>query len=157
MRILSEILEGFQKESTNSIVTILDSDARWSMTDTELKQVNCHLVGKQDIEDAISPEVWLAIAQSNYGEYVEVSKDEILGLLEEISEKEELQANQKFYKRFCNLIRQKLINVGQDDFAHGGIFPTKGEEWGELISAHIFDHDRIPLTIKKAFDQLKGA
>lgn len=156
LRILSEILAGFQKESTNSIVTILDSDARWSMTDTELQQVNCHLVGKQDIEDAISPEVWVAIAQSKYGEYIEISEDEILSLLGQISEMEELQANQKFYKRYCNLIRQKLIEVGKDDFAHGGIFPSKGEEWGELISAHIFAHDKIPVTIKKAFNQLTG-
>lgn len=158
LQILKNILNDFQKESSNSIVTILDSDAQFGrkgLTSKEISQFNCYLVGSQDIEDSLPASVWVNIVASQYGEHIKITVQDVENIVSKIPKEEEVQSNNKFYRQFCEFIRNKFLENELDELANSGIFPSKGEDWGNLIGDHIQDVDQIPSKIKRAFDHLQ--
>lgn len=152
-KILEGILKDFQKTG-DSIIYIFDNDAKYTFTDYELRNMTCYLVGRQDIEDSITSSVWKEIIDDKFGSEITVSVEEIEAVKQEIpNDREEKNANNKFYPRLKRHIRKRLSEIGREEFGDD-ILPSKGTESGKLLSQFITTIDQIDGRIKDAFEVL---
>ena len=152
--ILKQILEDFNK-TEDRVVFILDKDASYELTRTELENNNFHFVGKQDIEDSISSEVWLNLISAKFNGYCEVSLDEINNIKDNIPEGRGVQSNQKFYPKLKSLLRTKIANPDDLHLVEDNL-PSKGKNSGETLKNYILTINQVDANVLQAFNMLRN-
>jgi putative ATP-dependent endonuclease of OLD family len=147
---LISILTDFRKVD-GSILHLLDGDARFG--DERIAGEGVAYVGKQDIEDSISPEIWVNFVKNVVPE-IEITVKEIDDIIKTIPDNVELSREQKFYEKLKAKVHQKANN----DTVKRKVeisFPSKGRKQAEILKSLISDVSHIPLDLQRAFDKLK--
>ena len=135
---------------------MLDNDARFELTDEEIKRLNPIFIGSQDIEDSISIDTWKSIIDGLFEESLRLTTDEIDGLKRAIPNDKKIASNQKFYPRIKNLIKTKLIALKRDDFQTvDDLLPAKGKESVHMIKKYIKSIDQIDKSIVETLKIIK--
>jgi putative ATP-dependent endonuclease of OLD family len=148
--ILISILADFRKVD-GSILYLLDGDAKFG--DEKIEGEGIAYVGRQDIEDSISPEIWVNFVKSIVPE-IEITVKEIDGIIKAIPDSAELSREQKFYEK----LRAKVHQKAKDDAVKRKVeksFPSKGRKQAEILKSLISDVSDIPLDLQSAFDKFK--
>jgi predicted ATP-dependent endonuclease of OLD family len=151
--IIDKILGDFKK-SDEQVIYLFDNDMSFEMGATQMTN-NMFFVGKQDIEDSISDDVWVEILNNYYkDENLVFIKDEISELKNEIPSKFKCASHEKFYTLLKKLIKDKCI---VNDIVHDCLkrIPSKGSESADFILDFLVKKEQIPENIKDAFDKLK--
>ena len=152
--ILKQILEDFNK-TEDRVVFILDKDASYGLTRTEIENYNIHFVGKQDIEDSISTEVWFNFISAKFNGYCELSLEEINTIKDSIPEGGGVQSNQKFYPKLKKLLRTKITNPDDMHFIEDYL-PSKGKNSGEALIKYILNINQVDANVLGAFNMLRN-
>jgi predicted ATP-binding protein involved in virulence len=149
--ILESVLKDFNK-ATDSIVYLFDNDVIFDgLTAKELSEIVHFRVGKQDIEDSISVEIWFNIVQSELPE-ISITIEEITEIHSSIPDDRELNSNQKFYPKLRSALKQKL---GEDNrHIVNDKLPEKGRLSAELLARYLTDIQHIDSQIIAAFEKL---
>jgi len=145
--LLDNLIDGFAKRDDVSIY-LYDADTN------KQENANTFVIGKQDLEDSLPASLWPKIVREVYGEDIEITDQDITGIIDAIPMARQghiLQANQKFAPKLRNLIRKKLVDINCAERIDD--WPNKSFEWGEIIGRHL-DISEIPAPIKRAFDAL---
>lgn len=132
---IRNIFNGFRKPD-QCIVLLLDGDAKHGALPTNGMMVR--YVGKQDIEDSISSDVWMKLLGKVDLDSM-ISKERLEEIKSEIPETP-TQSNQKFFSR----LKAELINTaGQDGASQRVIdnYPQKGKQLGRLLNQCITTPD----------------
>ena len=148
---LAKLIFGFSKISDTSIY-ILDSDVKFSLN-KEDDDVT-YLLGKQDLEDSICSDVWHTLGNKLFGDLIDISKDEINALIENIPSDREIDENHKFAKTYRSLIFRKLKEQNKTEEIIR--LPNKSLEWGKIIAEYITSREQIPDQICSAFNALNN-
>ncbi len=158
-RILTNILDGFKKDTNSCIVYVFDNDARFEFTRDELSRITSFFVGIQDIEDSVSSTVWQTLVNSLIGETWSITTAEIDQLKSSIPPVDsgdastKLQANQKFYPKLRSHVTQELNKRSVDAFPMNPL-PNKGVDSGKLLANFITELGQIDPQIQQAFEKL---
>lgn len=152
--ILRSILKGFKKDISDCIFYIFDSDAKCDFKESELKEIDCLFLGRQDIEDSLCSTAWVRLINDKIGDAYKINKEEIDNIKMSISQADfgvaKLQNNQKFYPRLRNYLISK---VGEEVIR---IFPSKGSEHGKLLASYINNVDLLHDEMKLLFDRMQS-
>ncbi|MDO9580267.1 MAG: hypothetical protein Q7J06_06825 [Bacteroidales bacterium] len=109
--------------------------------------------GKQDIEDSISNDVWIAFVKEATDEKLILTYQEIQNLKDAIPDNIAGSKEQKFYKMLEKFVKEKL-NEKLEEKISWSVLPTKGNELAQLLLNYIDSIDKISPKIKTAFDKL---
>ncbi len=152
-RIFENVLEGFNKPLEH-VVYLFDNDQRFENGDTSISE-NQFFIGKQDIEDAISSDIWVQIVKTATNEKIILNREVIESLKENITSKHSISSHEKFIPLLKKLVRQTFISIGEE--VKGEVLPSKGKTLANLISKSIISSEQIPEGIILCFNYLKGA
>jgi predicted ATP-dependent endonuclease of OLD family len=168
-KLLESALKDFGK-AQEQIVWIFDNDFAKKVS-AQYKTANVFFVGKQDIEDSISSEVWVNYINEAVQNQIETNEDVTLAELlianpfeitfdvieefrESITTKTNAGSDDKFAHRLGKLVRGKLALIKNESINYP-ILPSKGEASSSLLLKHITSMDQVDTSLKKAFDLLK--
>jgi predicted ATP-dependent endonuclease of OLD family len=151
---LQQILKDFGK-GLDTIVFILDSDAKNALDDKEKEGCKMYFVGKQDIEDSIGSDVWYNLISNSFGEVCSITIEEIEAIKSSIVRDEVINSNQKFYPKLKSALRSKIQNP--DDFhVIEDHLPSKGKSSGKVLVDFIENINQIDSNVHEAFKCLRG-
>ncbi len=167
-RLLESALKDFGK-AQEQIIWIFDNDFS-SKISSQYKTSNVFFVGRQDVEDSISSEVWVKYINEAVQDQITLNEDDVLaGYLvskpfemtiddvedfrQSITTKAKASSEDKFSFRIGKLVRQKLAFIKGESINYP-ILPSKGEASATLLLKHISDLNQVDSSIQKAFDQL---
>lgn len=139
IRALRSIFDGFRK-TNNCITLLLDGDAKHESLSTD--GLSVFYVGKQTIEDAIPPSIWMKVLKEvNLNNLI--AEKTIANIVNSVPESSVIQNYQKFLAKLkSNLIQNsKTEDEKQNIIAQ---FPQKGEQLGNLLKSAISKLDEIP-------------
>lgn len=145
---IRNIFKGFRKPD-QCIVLLLDGDAKHEALPTN--GLTVHYVGKQDIEDSISSNVWMELLRKVDLDSL-ISKERLEEIKSEIPGTP-VQSNQKFFSR----LKAEIINTtGQDGASQRVIdnYPQKGKQLGHLLEECITTPSEIPSEIASMLNTL---
>lgn len=152
--ILRQLLHGFNKSEEN-IIYMFDNDIIYDndFTAHEISEITHILIGKQDIEDSISSDVWVDLVNTEFKSLGFEINIETIEELKNNLQGEKVDANQKFY---AALRRKIKTTIGDPDRYQDvdDLLPSKSKTWGTLLSKYIKTRDNIPEKIIEAFDSL---
>ena len=147
-----DIYEQVISESLKNFIFILDSD----MKTEKINKSNVFFCGKQDIEDSIHIDVWFSIANDIVGEDINIKKEDIKQLINDISDEKGCNNTDKFYNKFKNYIRNEFISKNTIEIENiNKIICPKGLDWGNLIANHIKSKEYIPDILCEAFNKIQ--
>jgi len=149
--ILDGIMNGFKK-SEEHMLFLFDNDMRFEIGQPAITD-NMFFIGFQDIEDSIESSCWVEILNSKYEGDLVFTEQEVDDLKSQIPNDRSIGSNGKFYKKLDSLIVSKWLEVGKDVDELERI-PSKGKESTDFLMTGITGVERIPKTIKEAFDKL---
>jgi putative ATP-dependent endonuclease of the OLD family len=150
--IFDEMLRNFNKP-LDSVVYLFDRDIKFEMTASEIDTYTYFTLGKQDIEDSISPEIWEQFIGEKFKDLqITISAEEFSIIQEAIPIDTAAESSQKFYARLkAELIRK----VGAErHFLVNDRLPEKGASLGKSLCSLIDSLDHIDSNVKTAFDKL---
>lgn len=147
IRALRSILKGFRKPE-NCVRLLLDGDPRYETLPTDSLRVN--YVGKQDLEDAFEPDVWLR-ALSLAGLDGLITKERIDQIREEIPESK-TQNNRKFLEKLKTVLLSN--KEGEDRQRIIANFPRKGTTLGRLLKEATRVREEIPKELRQALQDV---
>lgn len=149
--LLDKVMTGFKK-SEEQLVYLFDNDMSFEIGAAAITD-NMFFVGSQDIEDSIENENWLSILNGFYDGVFVFTIEEIEGWKSEIPNVK-CNNNQKFYSILKRGVHDKCL---VDDLDYDTLIrlPSKGIDSSELLLNHIDHIDKIPQSIKDAFDKLR--
>ncbi len=132
--ILENIFTEFQK-TDDKIYYLYDAD-------TEIEEVdNVYVIGKYDIEDSISDNIWIKFVKDN----CDIDIDE--QILVDIRKQMTKESGNKFY----DLLKAYVVKNIVDDY-----LPKKGVESGFLLAECFEDVKEIPEKIDKLFENINS-
>lgn len=151
-QLLRSILKDFNKDDDN-IIYLFDNDVTFEMTKAELKDLIYFAVGKQDIEDSISSEIWVKIVNERLAvQEIVISVAEIDNIKKEIPQNNTIESNKKFYPTLKRELKKKLKK--EEFYIIDDAFPHKGKNSGLMLIEYIDDVSKIPANISEAFKKL---
>ena len=154
--ILNGILGEFKK-SDSTVYFIMDSDAQYQLTAHEIDKYKPTFIGRQDIEDSISSSVWENMINGNLEESLQLSRDEIDEIANNIRDDEEEESKKKFYLKLIGSIKKKLRDLGRDDFEIVDVaLPSKGTESGRNIIKYIDNEAQIDTKLVAKLKEIKA-
>lgn len=147
---LERLMLGFRK-SENRIYYLFDADAEHEIGENA-KSDNMHFVGKQDIEDSFSDDVWLRILNDYYKDQMTFDTEWIQTSRNKIGEGAGCPKNNKMDQILRSDIRTKWTDEGNEEGTETQI-PKKADSADFLMSG-ITNKDDIPREIRDCFDKL---
>lgn len=155
--ILEGILGEFKK-TENIVYYILDKDASFKLSKSQIAKYSPTFVGKQDIEDSISSKVWCEILENQLEKNLRLSIDEIDSIKTAIREDVEEDSKKKFYPALIQAVRKKMIALGRDDFQTiDDALISKGFESGNMIAKYLKDKKDLPQSLIDIFTKIKAS
>tara|TARA_Y100000815_G_scaffold238333_1_gene232589 strand:- start:307 stop:2238 length:1932 start_codon:yes stop_codon:yes gene_type:complete len=151
---LENVFEDFRKTS-EQVVYIFDGDAKHDLGTNAITQ-NMFFIGKQDIEDSISNEVWIQIVSEVTDKKIIFTNQEIQNIKDLIPENGKVLEHDKFYKRLQKEVRNKM-NVhlkDTDEALTYDILPSKGSDEAELLLKYIISESQLDVNLITAFAKL---
>ena len=147
-KVFKGILKEFRKP--NELTTyIFDNDVSIKYGENEFEGDQVFFIGKQDLEDSISNEIWEKFVIDKIKENdsaITLSLKEIEDIKNNIPADKEIPSNQKFYEKMNSVIKQKSNYVE--------ILPPKGERLASEIIKYFVDVEDIPEEIRNAFSRI---
>jgi predicted ATP-dependent endonuclease of OLD family len=139
---LENVFEDFRK-TAEQVVYIFDGDAKYDLGAKAITD-NMFFIGKQDIEDSISNEVWVHVVNDVTNNKIEITNQDIQNIKDTIPEVAKVEEQNKFYKLLQKEVRNKMQEVKEDDepIAYD-ILPSKGSEEAELLLKYINDENQL--------------
>ncbi len=153
--ILEGILGEFKK-TENIIFYILDNDASFKLSQVQKDKYSPTFVGKQDIEDSISSQVWYEIIENQLETDLRLSIEEIDAIKNAIKNNAEEDSKKKFYPALIQAVRKKMIALGRDDFhTIDDALISKGFESGNMIAKFLKDKEALPQNLIDICNKIK--
>jgi len=149
---LERLMSGFRKPD-DRIYYLFDSDAK-HIIGADARTEKMHFVGKQDIEDSFSNEVWLRILNNFYANQMIFTDDWIVACKDQIDEGAQCPNNRKMAKILRSRIRTKWLEEGHEEGTEIHI-PDKAASADFLMSG-INSTEDIPKVIRDCFGQLNS-
>jgi predicted ATP-dependent endonuclease of OLD family len=131
MHILKQVLKDFNKPD-DCVFYILDNDI-------SSEQNNIAHLGKCDIEDSISNDIWIKVVLEHCN--VKLVDDDLNKIRESINL---IKGDMKFHKLLSDLVK---VRKTKDD----KYLPAKGAELADLLKKYILTKDQIPKDVIAAF------
>lgn len=148
---LENIFSDFKK-SEESIVYLFDADMKFEIGQNAISD-NMFFVGKQDIEDSISYEVWSKVVDDITCKEIELTKEEYDSIIESIPDDTRAQREDKFLQKLEKKLREKLSTKRGGNINYD-ILPSKGQNLAKLIINHINSINDLDKKIIEAFKKL---
>lgn len=165
---LESALHDFGK-TEDQIIWVFDQDF-YSKLPALYKTANVFFVGRQDMEDSISSEVWVKVIAEASAEKAQLMENKKLSTLLEstvvmtLEEVDSFKDNittstkagngDKFAGKLGKYVRKRLEELSGEDVKYS-ILPDKGEASATILLKYISDISQADPAIKLAFDQLK--
>ncbi len=148
---------GDLKKTESTVFYILDKDAKFKLTDLQIGKYNPTFVGKQDIEDSISSNVWLELLNQRLEPDLRLTLEEIEAIKAKIKIDVEEESKKKFYPNLKYTIRKKLILLERDDYyIIDDALPSKGSESGRILIEYIKKTNDIPTNLINKLKEIKA-
>ena len=150
-RIFENVLEGFNKPMDH-VVYLFDNDQRFENGGSVIEK-NQFFIGKQDIEDALSSQIWVQVVKASTNGKIILNIDAIESIKSKISEKHSIPSHEKFIPLLKKLMKETFVSINEE--IRGEVLPSKGKALANLIINNIKSLDEIPEEIVLCFKTLE--
>jgi hypothetical protein len=153
---LKKLLAEFRKPE-DKVITLLDNDSSLGPVNERLVGKGIIHIGRQDLEDAISPPIWKALLSKVLPTACVPTEEEIKNLIEAIPNNEVIQKSNKFHARLKAFVFTKVNENARLREQLLNSFPEKGVELGELLLAELKTKPEYwPKPVVDCFERLVG-
>ncbi|MGB0423960.1 MAG: ATP-dependent nuclease, partial [Flavobacteriales bacterium] len=148
--LLERLMNQFRKP-VNSTYYLFDNDATRAIGAAN-KTDRMFFVGKQDIEDALTNEVWIRALNMYYDQEMTFDVDWLQEQRDKVLQGQDCPANKKMVRIIEDAIRKKWIDEGNEANTHK--FLPKKADSADFLMSGINDLNDIPQVIRDCFDKL---